>query len=186
MSREEKRKRKIIIKKNKAIYLLLMLFGIACFLSSLFLYGSTVVTSLIYVPIILLGGVLGVQFDKIRYGFTYKLEGFAASLGAFGQHSFFLGGFFCLVFFGSNYYLSSSSTELNEYPIKDRKVHISSGSKRTVGKSPVFTILIDQRDKELTFDKKYLKDFDAFTSIDVTSRKGLFGLTIVVDKKLKR
>ena len=165
MSREEKRKRKKIIKKNKTIYLLLMLFGIACFLSSLFLYGSTIVTPLVYIPIILFGGVLGVRFDKIRYAFTYKLEGFAASLGTFGQHAFFLGGFFCLVFFGSNYYLSSSSAELNEYPIKDRKIHISRGSKNSGGKSPVFTIRIDDRDKELTFDKKYLKDFDAFTSI---------------------
>lgn len=181
----EKKRNKKIRKKNKRIYKFLFFTGFIFLFLQYMLFERTSIDFSFIAVLILIFGITGVYFDHERYAFTYKIDGYLNYFLSFCNSAIILGGFVGLLFLATNFYFVESLTSKKDYKIIER--HSVSGRKyHRSERKPVFTILFNNKEKEIKYNHSYFKAMNDFKTVTIESAKGFFGFEVIVTKTLNK
>jgi hypothetical protein len=181
----EKKRNKKIRKKNKRIYKFLFFAGFIFLFLQYILFERTSIDFIFLVSLIGVFGIIGAYFDCNRYSFTYKVDGYLSYFLSFCNSAIILGGFLGFLFLAINFYFAESLTNKMDYKIIER--HSVSGRKYNRSeRKPVFTILFNNKEKEIKYNHSYFKAMNNFKTITIESAKGFFGFDVIVTKTLNK
>ena len=148
------------------------------------IFRNTIINWSIPTFIILIIGILSYYLDFKNYKETYFHYG---TIKLYALVNYFIGyGFIaCSFFMFMNYYFADQKVNTQSFEIIERTWIQGGGTTfRNREKQPVFTINYKGKKKELIFFSKYYEKMNFYKTIEVDSRKGLFGFEILENKKL--
>ncbi len=180
-----KKRNKSIRKKNKIIYKVFFFVGMICLFFQYLLFTKTSIDLFVVLSIIIVSGFIGLYFDYKKYIFTHKVSGNLSYIFAYSQNVVFYGGLIGLSFLSLNFYLSKGEINnkkyniIDRYSVQGRKYHRSE-------RKPVFTIIFNNKEKDIKYSHSYFKEMNEFKSISIESQEGFFGFEVIKDKKLNK
>ena len=168
--------KKDTINENRyVLYMIMGLIGLILIPWQILIYKRTIVSLYVILSIIVGVGLLGFLIDGKNYINTYKLKGWKAYFYAIIQNVFSWGIIITSILILSNYYTARGEIKIQEYKIVERSsLPITKGrrGKESKRRTPVFHIIQDGEERELSFSSRYHADLFEYNSIRISTREG--------------
>ena len=171
--------------RNKIYYETTFVIGFILLFAQIPFIAKTLIDIITPIIIVLGTGVLAYFIDYKNYSDLYEYNDTKNRyLYPFMHFSASYGGIILFLFISLNYYLSDNIETKTEYNVIDRGIY---NVKNSSDKKLYFIINYNENNKEISFDKcdykTAEKELYKTDKIELTTRKGLLGYDILVEKK---
>ena len=171
--------------KNKwlnAYYSLIVIIGLALLVWEIFVYRMTIIPIGILIMLMITVSFLALLLEWQRYDKTYDAGSFSIFY-CYLTCLFSWGGIACSIFMLTNYYYPEDITKQEKFQIVARS-SMSGGKGHRSERQPLFSIDYHGQKKEIVFGHQYYPTMDDYNFIELTTKKGFWGFTIIKDKEL--
>jgi hypothetical protein len=158
--------------------------GMILMIWEIHIYRETIINISIPLSIVVVVGLIATIISWNRLGKTYNYTGLKKVFIALFINLTGWGFIACSAFMLSNYYFSESEITTKTYKILDRSSLPGSKGYRHK-RLPTFKINYEKDEKELVFGHSYYKTMDLYQTVEMKTKKGLWGYEIIVTKELK-
>lgn len=144
------------------------------------LYERTLIHPIFLAFLLLIISALTTLADRSHYQSTYSLTP-KWSLFFCAATNMFMYGFTSLTLFLALNFYGGPNTQLTEdYPIIERVANPTRGGLYY----PIFTVQLRNGQREVPFHNSYFPTMEIYSKVQLTTRPGLFGFTVITDKEL--